>query len=252
MARFFKKLILRNYILILISYPQMRSTGSEKKKIQGLRLLPSIFAEIPPCIVFSQDLELLYIMADDDTLQPLLKTTSSCPETVREVLVGRAHALFFPRTFIFPRDNELFKCEIISKKQENPFIIKPVAASRGIGIHVVSTSNEVQLTSDTLAQEYIQRPLLIGGRKLDIRLYILIMGYNPLRIYLYRDGIVRFASEEYSLDSKSPHAHLTNYSINKSKIIEGEKKEKERQLRIMKKEKEKNERIQKRKERLEQ
>jgi hypothetical protein len=39
----------------------------EKKKPVVLRLLPSIFAEIPPCIVFSNDLELMYIMPDENT-----------------------------------------------------------------------------------------------------------------------------------------------------------------------------------------
>jgi hypothetical protein len=31
--------------------------------------------------------------------------------------------------------------------------------------------------------------------RFDLRLYLLIMGYRPLRIYLYRDGIARFASQ---------------------------------------------------------
>ena len=41
---------------------------------------------------------------------------------------------------------------------------------------------------------------------------------NPLRIYLYDDGLVRFASNKYSNESSKVHdvfTHLTNYSINK-------------------------------------
>lgn len=42
--------------------------------------------------------------------------------------------------------------------------------------------------------------------------------YNPLRIYLYQDGLARFCAEKFSLeefDLDNRFAHLTNYSINK-------------------------------------
>ncbi len=64
---------------------------------------------------------------------------------------------------------------------------------------------------------YIENPLLINGLKFDIRLYVLVTSFEPLKIYIYNEGLVRFASEPYKLtDIKSnAYAHLTNYSINK-------------------------------------
>jgi len=47
---------------------------------------------------------------------------------------------------------------------------------------------------------------------------VLLTSLNPLRIYLYDDGLVRFASNKYTNDSSSVSdvfMHLTNYSINK-------------------------------------
>ena len=47
---------------------------------------------------------------------------------------------------------------------------------------------------------------------------MLITSINPLRIFLYEDGLVRFASNEYSSDISKVHdvfTHLTNYSVNK-------------------------------------
>ena len=41
---------------------------------------------------------------------------------------------------------------------------------------------------------------------------------DPLTIYLYQDGIVRFATKQYSVnkeDIADKFIHLTNYSINK-------------------------------------
>lgn len=69
----------------------------------------------------------------------------------------------------------------------------------------------------SIISKYIPNPLLINGHKFDLRIYVVITSYEPLRIYVYKEGLVRFASEEYSIkDAKTnQYNHLTNYSINK-------------------------------------
>ena len=60
--------------------------------------------------------------------------------------------------------------------------------------------------------------MLIKNKKFDLRVYVVITCINPLRIYMYQEGLVRFASEEYSNNKKifeNQYIHLTNYSINK-------------------------------------
>ena len=65
----------------------------------------------------------------------------------------------------------------------------------------------------------MSRPYLIDGFKFDFRLYVLINGISPLRLYLYEDGLVRFATVPYRLPAKenlnNMCMHLTNYAINK-------------------------------------
>jgi len=64
-----------------------------------------------------------------------------------------------------------------------------------------------------VVQEYIQNPYLINGYKFDIRLYVLVSGFHPLKAHLYIDGLVRFCSKPYSMDDFDRLRHLTNASI---------------------------------------
>ena len=58
--------------------------------------------------------------------------------------------------------------------------------------------------------------MLIDGYKFDLRIYVALTSINPLRLYVYDEGLVRFASEKYDTsDLKNIFSHLTNYSINK-------------------------------------
>lgn len=69
-----------------------------------------------------------------------------------------------------------------------------------------------------IVSDYIQDPLLINGIKFDLRIYVLVTSFNPLRIYIYEEGLVRFATEPFTLDPSqmsNRFIHLTNYSINK-------------------------------------
>ena len=125
---------------------------------------------------------------------------------------------YIPDTFILPRDHEKFMTIAKSTSEEGQkWILKPVASSRGRGIRLVS--NLETIPSKCLISRYIGLPHVINNKKYDLRLYVLITSFTPLKIYLYEEGLVRFASEEYNPEEKNKHnkyMHLTNYSINKS------------------------------------
>jgi tubulin polyglutamylase TTLL6/13 len=60
---------------------------------------------------------------------------------------------------------------------------------------------------------------LIHGFKYDLRIYVFVNGINPLRVYVYKDGLARFATTPYAKPTEKNidnlFMHLTNYAINK-------------------------------------
>jgi len=96
--------------------------------------------------------------------------------------------------------------------------MKPVASSRGRGIRLLGKNAKVRKKENYLVSEYLTKPHLINGLKYDLRLYVVVTSLFPLRIYLYREGLVRFATEPYKVVKENlgqRFMHLTNYSVNK-------------------------------------
>lgn len=65
----------------------------------------------------------------------------------------------------------------------------------------------------------MHKPYLIDGLKFDLRIYVLVTGIDPLRIFVYEEGLARFATEPYkpprSENLENRFMHLTNYAVNK-------------------------------------
>lgn len=133
---------------------------------------------------------------------------------------GRQSFDFMPETYIIPEEFSDFSKAFHSNYEpsyNNLWIVKPSCSSQGKGIFMIDDLSEVPLNESLVVSRYIPNPLLINGLKFDIRLYVLVTSVEPLRIYIYNEGLVRFASETYNLQSvkSNIYAHLTNYSINK-------------------------------------
>lgn len=140
---------------------------------------------------------------------------------------------FFPRTFELPSEYHLF-VEEFKRSGNSTWIMKPVARSQGRGIFLFrklkdiidwkkdgsgrteEQKDEVQVES-YVAQSYIENPYLIGGRKFDLRVFVLVTSYIPLKVWLYRDGFARFSNTRFSLNSlDDQYVHLTNVAVQKT------------------------------------
>ncbi|VDK50129.1 unnamed protein product [Anisakis simplex] len=133
------------------------------------------------------------------------------------VMWGANEYYIMPTTYILPRDFKKLS-NYLNNSSSHRVIVKPPASARGTGITITNRTKSIPVKNNLIAQHYIDRPLIINGTKFDLRLYVYITSLEPLRIYLYNEGLVRFASVPYSTSPSSltnKFMHLTNYSINK-------------------------------------
>jgi tubulin polyglutamylase TTLL1 len=142
---------------------------------------------------------------------------------------GVAPPDFVPVTYLLPADYTLF----VEEFRRNPnamWIMKPTSRSQGKGIFIINKLAQIKKWSSTsrwaqmpnkeayVISRYIDNPLLVGGKKFDLRLYVLVTSYRPLKVYQYVHGFARFCNSKYTTDVDdidNPFIHLTNVAIQK-------------------------------------
>lgn len=154
---------------------------------------------------------------------------------------------FSPKTYNLPaqldefleefKETELPATSSTKKSSRAPkktFILKPDAGCQGKGIalaqsqdHVlkaleninVDVEGESKGSKAVVAQRYLSKPFLIDGYKFDLRVYALVICADPLRVFVFNDGLARFCTEKYEPPGKGnlkdTCMHLTNYAVNK-------------------------------------
>jgi tubulin polyglutamylase TTLL1 len=97
--------------------------------------------------------------------------------------------------------------------QKNPnatWIVKPNNKSQGYGIFLLKKINQLKkivpganlnaafkglnMNETYVISRYVDNPLLIGGKKFDLRLYCLVTSYRPIKAYIYDEGFGRFCN----------------------------------------------------------
>ena len=133
---------------------------------------------------------------------------------------GRNHFNFLSESFTLPKEREALR-EKMWNEPGSLWIVKPPGKNNGSGIYVINDPGEIPKTSGdetVLVQRYITRPYLIRRCKFDLRIYVLLTGLDPLKIYIYEEGLVRFAVNDFSLDPqliKDNTIHVTNFDVNR-------------------------------------
>lgn len=122
--------------------------------------------------------------------------------------------------------------EEFRRNPSSTWIVKPAGKAQGIGIFLVNkisqikkwskdkaSAQQVPHTKDVyIISKYIPDPLLIGGKKFDLRMYVLVTSYKPLKAYVHTQGFCRFCTVKYTAslnELDNLFVHLTNVAIQK-------------------------------------
>ncbi|EDV91007.1 tubulin polyglutamylase TTLL13 [Drosophila grimshawi] len=123
----------------------------------------------------------------------------------------------FPKTWMLPADYG--DAMHYAQNHKRTFILKPDSGAQGRGIYLTNDLKTIGANERLICQTYVHRPLLIDGYKFDLRVYTLITSVDPLRLYVYNEGLARFATNKYVEptpgNAQDLYMHLTNYSVNK-------------------------------------
>ena len=142
------------------------------------------------------------------------------------------HLEIVPMTYILPGDYSVF-VEEFRRKPDEMWIMKPNARAQGKGIFLVNKLTQLKkwannsklpfqqlnLKETYVCSKYIDKPLLVGGKKFDLRLYVLVTSFRPLRVWHHSSGFARFCTEKYTPDVAeldNMMIHLTNVAIQKN------------------------------------
>ncbi|XP_068454763.1 protein polyglycylase TTLL10 [Clinocottus analis] len=156
---------------------------------------------------------------------------------------------FIPTTFRMDvrEEREAFFAhqEGVSKNESHMWICKPTGLNQGRGIFLLKSQEDVaafrlklQHTEDIrsngrtihrqpqarIVQHYIQRPLLLKGKKFDVRSYLLIACTAPYVVF-FCHGYVRLTCDLYDPSSNNLSAHLTNQYMQKKNPLYSQLKE---------------------------
>jgi tubulin polyglutamylase TTLL6/13 len=149
----------------------------------------------------------IYAISRKDYLARHLKTME---------LLNPGEFQFFPETWVVPQEFQSLKTFIVSTNAT--LIVKPPNLSQGKGIFLTRWAQDIPETC--VVQRYLENPFLLDGFKFDLRIYVLITGFDPLRVYIHEDGLVRLATSPYckpsDMNMSNVFMHLTNYAINKA------------------------------------
>ena len=143
------------------------------------------------CLVKCRPFPNLMMLSKKDSLWKAVrsKANGAVEEQGKNI---EAHAWsFLAPTLLLPQDRTAFLKLLSDEPMTSLWIAKPSSANRGNGIRLVNKNSDLEelvLTTDSVCmQRYLGDPYLLPSRlKFDLRVYVLITSWDPIRIYMYR------------------------------------------------------------------
>lgn len=123
----------------------------------------------------------------------------------------------FPSSYLLENKFDVARLHEYMKGRNNPVIFKKNIQQQK-GCRITKDIKDINVEEYVIAQELLQNPYLIDGRKINIRIYLLLSidNQNKLHVYMYNDGFIYYTSSKYKANSDSHYCNITTGYIDRS------------------------------------
>ena len=123
----------------------------------------------------------------------------------------------FPSSYLLENMSDVKKLHEYMKHKDKPVIFKKNVQQQK-GCDIVKDIKDIKVEEYVIAQELLQNPYLIDGRKINIRVYLLISidNQNRLNVYMYNDGFMYYTTSKYMENNDSHECNITTGYIDRS------------------------------------
>ena len=139
---------------------------------------------------------------------------------------------YIPESYFIPEQINLIE----KKFNDNIWIINKAEkldnnkSNSGLNIKypkIINSFEEIKskknYQENLILSKYISNPLLINNKKFTMRAFVLVTGFSPLKLYLYRDGYLIFGQNDYNENEKNYDDICTHITSEKNEAICQEK-----------------------------
>jgi len=118
--------------------------------------------------------------------------------------------LISPETFVLSRQSDIDRLKNTHYSGKIYILKRNVQRQEGLKITDNLSEITVEKGKYVLAQELLQDPYTIGGRKINLRVYVLIVcqGEN-MDVYVYNNGFMYYTKDEFKKGSKEDGPNIT-------------------------------------------
>ena len=118
-----------------------------------------------------------------------------------------------PTSYILYDKNDMIH---FSNNFNNEYYILKKNIQRKTGLKITNNYNEIinaKKEDFKVAQKYVHNTFLVNNRKLNIRIFILIIYNKNKNIYIYNKGKCIYTNKEYDKDSLDFESNITSYKM---------------------------------------
>lgn len=121
----------------------------------------------------------------------------------------------FPRSFVTSNADDVRELETYVEAGNSIILKKNIQQQKGCLI--VDSIDKIDLREYTIAQELLQNPYTVSGRKINIRVYVMIQfdRLSNVKTYVYDDGFMYYTPKKYIANTIDKDRNITTGYIDR-------------------------------------